>query len=232
MLYDELVLKYVVGNDPAAVFDDGGVGGAKYGIYGLTSDGGEVESFLRFSCECSAPALANYAKILAQYKTDSEDFRRTWNELGTIDPDGMAELQDAYAQEAYYERAATFLQEENYDVDSKSDSMKAVLFALAIQYSPANISELYLEACQRIGYNSLSCVNRRYFDKDMILAIYGFLIDECGKAKIAGGAYHSPKGWVNEKSGSPGCLKTCFSGERRDALAMLMEEQWSGDDSF
>lgn len=222
----ELVRKYEAGGDPAAVSDacnGGDLGGISYGIYQLSSNAGSVESFLRFVCEYKKPELANYGKVLLDYEINSEGFKDQWRSIGNIDPDGFGELQDAYAQEVYYERAADLLRKNYYEVNDKSTAMQAVLLSRAVQYSAGNMVELYTEAARRLGHPNLSYINDRFFDEQMIGAIYDFLAEECDNAyQKSNGLYHSPKDWANGsytvvKIG----LKNRFINEKADALAML-----------
>lgn len=225
----DLVRKYEASGDPGAVSDacgGGDLGGISYGIYQLSSNAGSVESFLRFACEYRDPALANYGKVLAQYEINGQTFQGQWRSIGAIDPEGFTKLQDAYAKEVYYERAAELLKRNYYDIATKSMAMQAVLFSRAVQYDAGNMVELYTEAVKGLGYPNLSYIDDKAFDRRMITTIYDFLIEECDAAyQRENGLYHSPKDWANGsytvvKIG----LRNRFANEKADALAMLVRE--------
>lgn len=220
----KLSAKYESNGDPAAVSSGSGDrGGISYGIYQLSSNAGSVGSFLRFACRYKNEALANYGKVLSEFDVNSNGFIREWKSIGSIDPAGFAELQNAYAKSVYYDEAAQKLRRAHYTIETKSKAMQAVLFSRAIQYGAGNMIELYTEAAMRLGYVNLSYVDDQYFDKEMIASIYDFLIEECDRAYNKGnGTYHSPKDWANGsytvvKAG----LKNRFVNEKADALGMM-----------
>lgn len=220
----KLSAKYESNGDPAAVSSGSGDhGGISYGIYQLSSNAGSVGSFLRFACRYKNEALANYGKVLSEFEVNSNGFIREWKSIGSIDPAGFAELQNAYAKSVYYDEAAQKLRRAHYNIETKSKAMQAVLFSRAIQYGAGNMIELYTEAAMRLGYVNLSYVDDQYFDKEMIASIYDFLIEECDRAYNKGnGTYHSPKDWANGshtvvKAG----LKNRFVNEKADALGMM-----------
>ena len=225
----KLVKKYEAGGDPAAVSDacgGGDLGGISYGIHQLSSNAGSVQSFLEFACKYENDALANYGRVLSELKINGQAFQDEWRRIGTVDPTGFAELQNAYAKEVYYDQAAELLRNAGYEIETKSEAMKAVLFSRSVQYNAGNIVELYTKACQTLGHPTLSYVNNKYFDKLMIRAIYEFLEKECDDAYDAGGGnYHSPLDWAN---GSYDVVKyglhDRFINEKNDALEMLEEE--------
>lgn len=225
----KLVEKYEAGGDPAAVSDacgGGDLGGISYGIHQLSSNAGSVQSFLNFACNYENDALANYGRVLSELEINGQAFQDEWRRIGTVDPTGFAELQNAYAKEVYYDQAAEKLRNAGYEIETKSEAMKAVLLSRAVQYSAGNMVELYTEACKRLGHPNISYVNDKYFDVQMIEEIYDFLREECENAwDKGGGNYHSPNDWANGsytvvKVG----LKNRFINEKNDALEMLKGE--------
>lgn len=219
-----LSAKYESDGNPAAVSGGGGdLGGISYGIYQLSSGAGSVQSFLSFACTYPNRALANYGVVLSRYSVNSGDFINEWKSIGTIDPAGFSQLQNAYAKSTYYDTAANDLRNAYYDIQTKSRAMQAVLFSRSVQYGSGNMVELYANACARLGHPNLSYVNSDYFDRQMIAAIYDFLIEECDNAyQLPSGLYHSPNDWANGSRAVVKIgLKNRFVNEKSDALAML-----------
>lgn len=225
----KLIEKYEAGGDPAVVSDacaGGDLGGISYGIHQLSSNAGSVQTFLEFACSYKNDALANYGRVLSVLEINEQAFQDEWRRIGTIDPVGFTELQNAYAKGVYFDKAAELLRNAGYEIETKSEAMKAVLFSRAVQYSAWNMVELYTKACQTLGHPNLSYVNDKYFDKLMIAAIYEFLEKECDDAwDMGGGNYHSPLDWANGsysvvKIG----LKNRFINEKNDALEILKGE--------
>jgi len=200
----------------------GDLGGISYGSYQLSSSAGSVDSFLDFAQNYPDEALANYGRTLAQYSVNSQEFIDTWREIGQNDPDGFGELQDAYAMEVYYNPACASLQNNYYDVGTKSIAMKACVFSRAIQYGSGNMVELFETACKRLGYDNLSYVDDARFDYNMIASVYDFLIEECDNVyQKSNGLYHSPNDWCNGSYDVIGGLRNRFVNEKVQLLAML-----------
>lgn len=222
-MINDLAKKYEAGGDPAAISSgNGDLGGASYGIYQFASNTGAVESFLIFASKYENEALANYGNVLSEFKVNSQEFKELWKKIGTIDPEGFSELQTAYAYEIYYQTAAQCLREQGYEIENKSNAMKAVVFSRAVQYGSGNIVELYQKATSRMGYPNLSYVDNSCFDTNMIIEIYNFLIEECDNATVSeSGSFHSPNDWVNGSLDIVDGLKNRFENEKEDALKML-----------
>lgn len=200
----------------------GDLGGISYGSYQLSSNAGSVDSFLDFAQNYPNDALANYGRTLAQYEVNSQEFINTWEEIGQSDPDGFGELQDAYAMEVYYNPSCIKLQENYYNVSTKSIAMKACVFSRAIQYGSGNMVELFNNACQRLGYDNLSYVDDARFDYNMIASVYDFLIDECDNSyQTSNGLYHSPNDWCNGSWDVICGLRNRFINEKSQLLNML-----------
>lgn len=218
-----LSAKYESSGNPAEVSSgNSDLSGISYGIYKLSSNAGNLQSFLSFSCNYGNDALANYGRVLSQYAINSEAFISAWKSIGTIDSRGFTELQNAYAKSIYYDPAANKLKSFYYNIQTKTIAMQAVLFSRSIQYGSKNMVELYTTACKKLTYPNLSYVDATYFDQVMISAIYDFLIEECDNAyKASNGLYHSPNNWVNGsydivKIG----LRRRFVNEKLTALTM------------
>lgn len=199
----------------------GDLGGISYGSYQLASNAGSVQSFLNYAVNYPNDNLANYARSLSNYEINSYEFINQWEYLGSVDPVGFGELQDAYAMETYYNPACQYLLENFYDVGTKSVAVKACVFSRAIQYGTGNIVELFTEACRRMGYENLSYVNDARFDYDLIANVYDFLIEECDNVYYSNGLYHSPKDWCNGSYDVIGGLRNRFVHEKEELLTML-----------
>lgn len=229
MLNNSLIMKYEAGGDPATVSTGSGdLGGVSYGSYQFSSASGVVDNFVNWLCNYPEDCYANYGRVLKNaYPINSSEFISEWKSIGTIDAQGFQRLQDEYAGDMYYNAGYWSLKNHGYDMEKHSEAMKAVLFSRAIQYGPANMHELYTEAVRILKYPNLTYVDDKFFDKDMITAIYDFLIKECDNAyQTSNGSYHSPKDWANGsytvvKVG----LRNRFINEKRDALDLLAKEQ-------
>lgn len=221
-----LARKYESNGNPACVSaGTGDLGGISYGTYQLSSNAGSLQSFLAFAREYEDKALANYGTVLSNLPINSEAFISLWKDLGTIDPEGFGKLQDEYAKAQYYDKACALLTDACYQADKHTEAMQAVIMSRAVQYGAGNMVELFTEAVNRLGHPNLSYVDDAYFDRQMIDAIYGFLIDECEAAYGCcrpTGLYHSPKDWVNGSKDVVYGLENRFQHERQDAMDMLV----------
>ena len=215
-----LARKYESDNDPACVyFNKGDLGGVSYGTYQFASNVGVVDNFVDWLCKYNDDKLANYGRVLAAHSTDSADFVKQWQELGTIDPGNFGKLQDEFVKEMYYDKVADKLAKENFHLDKHSDAFKAVVFARAIQNGVSGCVNLLYQACD---YPNLSYVDDSYFDGDLISDIYDFLIIECDSAKPdSQGVWRSPYNFVHSSQSIVAALRNRFINERKDALAML-----------
>jgi len=103
--------KYESNGDPACVANNAGdLGGISYGLYQFASNvKGSVEGFIDWLKNYPDAALANYVRVLASHKINSDDFIKQWKELGTIDPGNFGRLQDEYIKLKYYDAAANLL---------------------------------------------------------------------------------------------------------------------------
>ena len=77
-------------------------------------------------------------------------------------------------------------------------------------------------ACNRLGQTHLSCVDDAYFDQEMIINIYDFLIEECNSATLkADGYYHSIYDFCHGGENVIYGLRNRFRNEKMDALNLL-----------
>ena len=215
-----LARKYESDNDPACVyFNKGDLGGVSYGTYQFASNVGVVDNFVDWLCKYKDDKLANYGRVLKAHSTDSADFVKQWQELGTVDPGNFSRLQDEYVKEMYYDKVADKLAKENFHLDKHTDAFKAVVFARAIQNGVSGCVNLLYQECD---YPNLSYVDDSYFDGDLISDIYDFLISECDSAKPdAQGVWRSPYNFVHSSHSIVEALRNRFVNERKDALAIL-----------
>lgn len=222
-----LARKYESNGDPACVSSGvGDLGGISYGLYQFASKVGVVDEFVAWLCDYPEPALANYGTVLAAHEVNSEGFIEEWKNLGTVDPGNFGRLQDEYIKEMYYEKCSKLLCRENYCADKHTDAMRAVILSRAVQNGPTGAKNLFVEACSRLGHPNLSYVDDKYFDDDMIGAIYDFLIAECDSARPDGrGVYRSTNGYCNGSRGVIDGLRNRFVREKKDALDMLVGKQ-------
>ena len=223
-----LARKYESNGDPATVSNGyGDLGGVSYGLYQLATNTGSVKEFLDFVKDYSNDALANYGRVLSQFKIGSTEFSNLWKDIGNIDPNGFTELQDAYIKSRFYDIAVKKLKNNYFDIDKHSDAMKAVVFSRSVQYGPGNIVDLFEYAVDwKLKYANLSYVDNKYFDDQVIGAIYDYLVDECDKVYYLPhkGYFHSSDDWINGSNSVVKGLRNRFVHEKEDALNMLKEE--------
>ena len=215
-----LARKYESNGDPACVANNAGdLGGVSYGLYQFASNVGTVEPFVEWLKNYPDAALANYGKVLANYKVNSADFIKQWKELGTIDPGNFGRLQDEYIKLKYYDAAAKKLAEKYYNANKHTDAIKAVILSRAVQNGVSGCAKL---ACKKLGQPNLSYVDDGWFDGDLIGAIYDYLIVECDLSKPDGkGIWRSPDNFCHGGKQIILALRSRFTRERADALALL-----------
>ena len=218
-----LARKYESNGDPACVADNAGdLGGVSYGLYQFASKVGAVDAFVKWLCNYPDAALANYGKVLAAHKVNSDVFIKQWKELGTIDPGNFGRLQDEYIKAQYYDVAAKKLIAKYFNVNKHTDALKAVVLSRAVQNGASGCAKLFEIACERLGQPNLSYLDDGWFDGDLIGAIYDYLIVECDLAKPEGnGIWRSPDDFCHGSKSIIAALRSRFVRERADALAML-----------
>ena len=218
-----LARKYESRGDPACVSNNAGdLGGMSYGLYQFASNVGTVEPFVKWLCSYPDEALANYGRVLAEHKVNSEGFVKQWQALGTIDPGNFGKLQDEYVKTRYYDVAADKLAKVYLNVNKHTNALKAVVFARAVQNGPSGCAKLFEIAVEKLGHPNLSYVDTDYFDGDLIGAVYDYLIVECDLSKPdAKGIWRSPDNFCHGSKSIILALRSRFIRERADALAML-----------
>ncbi len=165
-----LSAKYESGGDPAAVSQDNNdAGGWSYGIYQFSSAAGKVQDFVNWLCQQPAP-YDEYGKqlLIAGDPAYDQSFVNKWQEIGNIDPEGFATLQDDYVKPEYYDAGAQILIEKyGFDISGHSDALKAVLWSNCVQHGPTYGAEVFSDAADLVGQdlNSMS-------DYDIIYNIY------------------------------------------------------------
>ena len=221
-----LARKYESNGDPACVSSGkGDIGGISYGLYQLSSAVGSVKEFVAWLCEYPKPEYANYGKILAMNEVNSTAFITDWKNIGYVDSGGFGMLQDEYIKEMYYEKASKLLCRENFCADKHTDAMRAVVLSRAVQNGPSGCVAVMKNALRLIdeGKNwNLSYVDDKFFDREMIAAIYDFLIGECDSAvECEGRIWRSEQNFCKGSQGVINGLRNRFVREKADALALL-----------
>lgn len=221
-----LARKYESNGDPACVSSgEGDVGGISYGLYQLSSTVGSVKEFVAWLSEYPKPEYANYGKILAMNEINSRQFIADWKNIGYIDPVGFGMLQDEYIKEMYYEKASKLLCREDFCADKHTDAMRAVILSRAVQNGPSGCLGVMKNALLLIDAGeswNLSYVDDKCFDRDMIAAIYDFLIGECDSAvECADGIWRSTQYFCKGSKRVIDGLHNRFVREKADALALL-----------
>lgn len=167
----DLVHRYGANDDCAAV-------GHGYGLYQFTRS--TVDKFIAWLKNYPDDKLANYGRHL----DGAKNFDGEWQMLGTVDPGHFTQLQDEFAFEYFYRAATLLFGKENFHVDNHSVALQAVVFVRAVQYGAFGCVELFKRACP---YPNLSYVDDMCFDRQLIAAVYDYLIEHpdfgraCGK---------------------------------------------------
>ena len=205
MRIGSLSAKYESGDDPAAVSQDSNDGGGRsYGIYQFSSAAGKVQDFVSYLQEREQP-WKNYGDVLATAgdPTCDQSFVDQWEEIGTVDPDGFAQLQDNYVKPQYFDAGSQILLDKyGFDISGHSDALKAVLWSNCVQHGPTYGAEVFQDAANLAGQdiNSIS-------DYDLIYNIYEVKLTD-----------------MSWSSGSPADRPGLFArwqNERQDALNLL-----------
>ncbi len=218
-----LTRKYESNGDPACVaVNAGDLGGVSYGLYQFASNVGVVDNFVEWLCNYPDSTFANYGKVLARYKVNSNAFIRQWQELGTVDAVNFGRLQDEYIKAQYYDVAAKKLAAKFFNVEKHTNALKAVILSRAIQNGASGCVKLFDIACNKIGQPNLSYIDDKWFDKDLINAIYDYLIVECDLSQPDGyGIWRSPDDFCHGNKNIILALRSRFVRERADALELL-----------
>lgn len=190
----------------------GDAGGKSYGLYQLASAVGSVASFIHWL----AAHNYDFHVRLTRYPVTSAGFDSEWKSIASEHEEEFSMLQHDYIKRIYYDEAVEALREIYFNVEKHSEIMKDVIWSRAVQYGVGNIKEMFTDALRAMErksgneYPNLSYIDDRYFDEELIKAIY---LDVC----------HTPE-WTN---GSPRLrrgLYARFESECDDALNALQEE--------
>lgn len=218
-----LTRKYESNGDPSCVANNpDDLGGISYGLYQFASNVGVVDNFVVWLCNYPDSALANYGKVLACHETNSPDFIKQWQELGDIDPVNFGYLQDEFVTIQYYNLTAKRLAKKNFHVEKHTDALKAVILSRAVQNGSGGCVKLLEIATNKIGYPNLSYVDSSWFDRQIINAVYDYLINECDLAQPDGQCiWRSPDDFCHGSKRIILALRSRFIRERIDALSLL-----------
>ena len=205
----DLSKKFESNGNPGAISNGwGDAGGKSYGMYQLASNTGSVHNYLGWAKQKGYW----FANDLLTYDVGSVGFDNLWYWLGkSANREDFIKSQHDYIMEKYYVPAVEALKEAGYDVEGKlSVTMADVVWSRAVQYGPYQIVEMFTIACQSLGYPNLSYVNDKYFDEEMIKAIY---LDVC-----------STDDWTNGSPSLRDGLFSRFKWECAMALDQLKKE--------
>lgn len=204
----DLSKRYESNGNPGCISSGlGDAGGKSYGMYQMSSRMGVVDDYIQWLHNNGYWFGAN----LAEHPVGSIAFDGMWHWLAySANRNDFAESQHNYIRDTYYKPAVAALRDAMYDVEGKHNSvMRDVVWSRAVQYGSGNIVEMFVEACNKLGYPNLSYVDDKAYDKAMIKTVY---LDVC-----------STREWTN---GSPALregLYSRFNSECLDALAQLGE---------
>lgn len=200
-----LSAKYESNGDPAAVSQTSqDAGGWSYGIYQLASNAGKVQNFVNWLCRQEAP-YDEYGRQLAKAGNPHSDqsFVDKWREIGMIDREGFAGLQDEYVKPDYYDAGAErLLSWYGFTINERSNAVQQVLFSNCIQHGSYYGAEVFGDAANLAGKELKDMT-----DYDIIYHIYELKLTD-----------------MSWSSGSPSLRPGLFSRwqrERTDALSLL-----------
>lgn len=121
-----LSAKYESNDNPAVVSQTAGdAGGWSYGIYQLSSKADKVQDFVSWLCQHEAP-YDEYGRQLAEAGDPhcEQSFADKWREIGTLDKEGFAALQDEYVKPDYFDAGAQRLLDwYSFDINVRSNAL-------------------------------------------------------------------------------------------------------------
>ncbi|GBG55149.1 hypothetical protein SPFL3102_03589 [Sporomusaceae bacterium FL31] len=147
----------------------GDLGGASYGVYQFASASGIPQAFVQWLCSQGYP---NGPYLAQAGKPGTPSFDKAWKAVAYEDGEAFYAWQHEYAALMYFYPAKEGLRAIGYDLDKHHDVISQIAWSAAIHYSARWVPELFLEACQDMGYPNLSYINAHMFDKDFIPYIY------------------------------------------------------------
>ncbi|MCE5284546.1 MAG: hypothetical protein LLG02_01675 [Pelosinus sp.] len=149
-----LSAKYESNDNPAAVSQTvGDAGGWSYGIYQLASSSGKVQDFVSWLCHHEVP-YAEYGRQLAMAGDPycEQSFVDKWREIGTLDNEGFAALQDEYVKPDYFDAGAErLLAWYSFDINVRSNALQQVLFSNCVQHGSYYGAEVFGDAAKLIN---------------------------------------------------------------------------------
>lgn len=177
-------------------------GGKSYGMYQLSSNAGTLQEYVDWLCDNGYW----FGPQLRQYELTSDGFDGAWSWLAnSANRDDFAASQHAYIKAKFYDKAIAILRDNYFNIENHAEVMKDVVWSRAVQYGPANILDMFNEACTSMGYPNLSYIDDSKFDYDLIVAIY---LKVCSS-------------WEWNHSSLRESLNNRFKSECYDALARL-----------
>lgn len=206
MKIGELSEKYESGGAGIGTISSGwgDPGGKSYGTYQFSSNAGSLDEFVDWLQEKGYW----FGAELAKHPLTSAEFDAAWKWLANSDnAKDFEEAQDQYVIEHYYDPAIRILRNIGYNIENHHEVMKQVVFSRAIQYGIGNIEEMWMDALDYLGYPSMSYVDGKNIDRQMIKAIY---LGVCSSYE-----------W--NQSASRQALLDRFESECEDALALIPE---------
>ena len=200
-----LSAKYESDGNPAAVSQSNGDGsGWSYGIYQFASAAGVVQNFVNWLCQHEVP-YDEYGKQLASSGDPCSDqsFVDKWEEIGNIDADTFAGLQDEYVKPQYYDAGAENLIEwYSFDISQHSNALQQVLFSNCIEHGSYYGAQVFGDAAKLVEQD-LNSMN----EVDIIKFIYEVKLTDMS--------------WSSRSPELRPCLFARWKNEREDALALL-----------
>lgn len=116
------------------------------------------------------------------------------------------------------------MQNKYFHINNHSIALQAVCLSRSIQNGPSGCAKLFELICTEwFEYPNLSYIDNKYFDKDIIIYIYDFLIEECNNVywDYNNGYYQSPYKFCHGGNNVIYGLKNRFINEQQDALNLL-----------
>ncbi len=193
------------GRGPGTVSSGAGdPGGVSYGSYQMATKTGTAK---RFVTQASFPWLQDFQNLTP----GSADFSACWKRIATNQRDEFQKCQHAYIKRTHYDLlVAKILNEDNVDINTRSNALQNVVWSTAVQHGPA--TPIVHRACA-----TLSCKpTDRQYDEQLIRAIYA----ERGRRKPDGNLAYFGKSSPSVQTG----VANRFKSELQDALAMLAKE--------
>ena len=193
------------GRGPGTVSSGAGdPGGVSYGSYQMATKTGTAK---RFVTQSGFPWSQDFQNLTP----GTADFSACWKKIATNQTDAFQKCQHEYIKKTHYDLlVAKILNEDNVDIDTRSNALQNVVWSTAVQHGPA--TPIVHRACA-----TLSCKQTDpQYDEQLIRAIYA----ERGRRKPDGNLAYFGKSSPSVQTG----VANRFKNELQDALAMLRKE--------